>query len=168
MDRGGANGEEMQVDSVEVLPDDLAEKVDETHQSYACTLLLTIGVATDLSRTLDYPREERSDRHQKAGQPRLKSHPLRSNHRVTYRYRILHHLLCRANTQRLVDQRAKLLSTHSKQRSLRDSFRLKSRLRIHFGPGPRLYFRQTRARSKFTKTVPKPRAYRNMLARLRA
>lgn len=94
-----ANGEGMVVDSVETLPEALAERVDEVHQSYVVfdpyrqyTQMLILSIVA-------YPKAERSALSRAVGPPLTTSPPLIPHPRVRYPSRKPPRSISRAATQ---------------------------------------------------------------------
>jgi hypothetical protein len=97
---GAAAGEEMVVDSVELLPEELAAQVDQIHQRSAFPPILLSNYGSMLTIFLiAYRRVARSALSLRAGFLPTRSHHLKQRRQTLYLFRKPRHLIWRVITQ---------------------------------------------------------------------
>jgi hypothetical protein len=100
---GAAAGEDMVVDSVELLPEELAAQVDQTHQRLVFLVFLSLTPLLTMQSFIAYPRAARSALFRRAGFPPTKCPHLSRQRPTLYLFHRPHHWISRAAMQWRVD-----------------------------------------------------------------
>lgn len=93
---GAAAGEDMVVDSVELLPEELAAQVDQTHQRLVFSRLFKPDPTANHATIIAYPRAARSALFRRAGFPPTKCPHLSRQRSTLYLFHRPHHWISRA------------------------------------------------------------------------